>query len=88
MDDNQWCQYDIMGAIIMELHNSWKWIVLIQLQLSCIVYMVNCNSTTHAICLLALSTYKYSELQMSSATQKLSCKANCKKSLFFIKETS
>jgi hypothetical protein len=35
MDDNQWCQHDIMGAIIMELHNSWKWVVFIELQLSC-----------------------------------------------------
>jgi hypothetical protein len=35
MDDNQWHQHDIMGAIIMELHNSWKWIVLIELQLNC-----------------------------------------------------
>jgi hypothetical protein len=31
MDDNQWHQHDIMNAIIMELHSSWKWIV-IQLQ--------------------------------------------------------
>jgi hypothetical protein len=35
MDDNQWCQHDIMGAIIMELHSSWKWVVLIGFQLSC-----------------------------------------------------
>jgi hypothetical protein len=34
MDDNQWHQHDIMGVIIMELHNSWKWVVLIELQLS------------------------------------------------------
>jgi hypothetical protein len=26
--------HDIMGAIIMKLHNSWKWIILIELQLS------------------------------------------------------
>jgi hypothetical protein len=26
---------DIMGVVIMELHNSWKWVVLIELQLSC-----------------------------------------------------
>jgi hypothetical protein len=24
-----------MGVIIMELNNSWKWVVLIKLQLSC-----------------------------------------------------
>jgi hypothetical protein len=35
MDDNQWHQRDIMGAIIMELHSSWKLIVLIELQLNC-----------------------------------------------------
>jgi hypothetical protein len=31
MDDNQWCQHDIMGAIIMEFYISWKWVVLIEL---------------------------------------------------------
>jgi hypothetical protein len=31
--------------------------------MSCIVYMVNCNYATHAICLLAFATCKYSELQ-------------------------
>jgi len=31
MDDNQWCQHDIIGAITMELHNSWKLVVLIEL---------------------------------------------------------
>jgi hypothetical protein len=35
MDDNQWCQHDIMNEVIMELHSSWKWIVLIELQLNC-----------------------------------------------------
>ncbi len=70
MDDNQWRQHDIMGIIIMELHSSWKWVVLIELQLSynwvlmsCIVYMMSCNSTIHATCPLALTAYKYSELQ-------------------------
>jgi hypothetical protein len=33
MDVNQWCQHDIMAAIITDLHISWKWIVLIELQL-------------------------------------------------------
>jgi hypothetical protein len=40
------------------------------------------NFTIHAICSLALMTYKYSEYQMSSAIEKLSCKASCK-ALFF-----
>jgi predicted Zn-dependent protease len=47
--------------------------------MSCIVYMVTWNCTTHATYLLTLTTYKYSELQVSSITQKSSCKANCKK---------
>ncbi len=32
---------------------------------------MSCNFAIHATCLLALTTYKYSELQMSFATQKL-----------------
>jgi hypothetical protein len=32
MDGNHWHKHDVMGAIVMELHNSWKWIVLIELQ--------------------------------------------------------
>ncbi len=39
---------------------------------------MSCNSATHATCSLALSMYKYSELQMSFAIQKLGCKARCK----------
>jgi hypothetical protein len=31
MDDNEWCQHDNMSAIIIELHNSWKLVVLIKL---------------------------------------------------------
>jgi hypothetical protein len=34
--------------------------------------------------MLTFMTYKYSELQMTSATQKLSCKINCKSTLFLI----
>ncbi len=49
-----------------------------------IVYMVSYNFATHATCLLAFTTYKYNELQTSSATQKLSCKANCKTPFFLI----
>ncbi len=43
---------------------------------------MSCNSTTHATCPLALPMYSYNELQMSFATQKLSCKASCKTPLF------
>ncbi len=44
---------------------------------------MNCNSTTHGTCPLALMMYKHIELQMSSAIQKLSCKANCNTPFFF-----
>ncbi len=70
MDNNQWHQHDIMGVVIMELHSSWKWVVLTKLQF-------NCNELHHI----------HGELQMSSATQKLSCKASCKTPLFFIMST-
>jgi hypothetical protein len=55
--------------------------------MSCTIYIVSCNFATHAIYLLALTSYKYSELQVFFATQKLNCKANCKTSLFFHNET-
>ncbi len=45
---------------------------------------MSCNFAIHATCLLALMTYKYNELQMSFATQKMSCKANCKTPIFLI----
>ncbi len=38
----------------------------------------------YAICPLAPTLYKYSELQMFDATQKLSCKAGCKTPFFLI----
>jgi hypothetical protein len=58
---------------------------------SCIVvenelFWQSCNElhhiyfATHATCLLALTTYKDSELQVFGAIQKLSCKANYKTS--------
>jgi len=50
--------------------------------MSCIVYMVSCNSVIHAICPLTFTVYKYNELEVSSAIQKLSCKASCKKPFF------
>jgi hypothetical protein len=81
-----------MRAIIMELHNSWKWVVLIKLQLSCNelqnIYKVNCSSTIHATYLLTFMAYKYIELQVSFAIQKLSYKANCKTLFFFIMKFS
>jgi hypothetical protein len=46
--------------------------------------MVNYNSTIHAIFSLALTTYKYNELQVPFATQKLSWKVSCKTPFFFI----
>ncbi len=52
--------------------------------MSCTLYMVSYNFVTHATCSLAFTTYKYNELQVSSTTQKLSCKANCKTPFFFI----
>jgi hypothetical protein len=48
------------------------------------IYTMGCNSATHATCPLTLTAYKYNELQMSSATQKLSCKASCKTPFFLI----
>jgi hypothetical protein len=51
--------------------------------MSCSVYTVSCNFVIHATCPLVLTTYKYNELQVSFATQKLNCKANCKTPLFY-----
>jgi hypothetical protein len=58
-----------MGAIIMELHSSWKWVVLAKLQLSCneLHYIHGeLQFATHATCSLALIMYKYSELQFAT----------------------
>jgi hypothetical protein len=49
-----------------------------------IVYMMSYNFIIHATCPLALIAYKYNELQVFGATQKLNCKANCKTPLFII----
>jgi hypothetical protein len=43
--------------------------------------------TTHATCSLAFMAYKYNELQVTFATQKLSYKANCKTPFFFIESS-
>jgi hypothetical protein len=48
------------------------------------IYTVSYNFVTHAICLLTFMKYKYNELQVSCATQKLNCKASCKTTFFFI----
>jgi hypothetical protein len=48
-----------------------------------IVYILSYNFATHLTCLLTLTVYKYNELQVFGATQKLGCKANCKTPLFF-----
>ncbi len=45
---------------------------------------MSCNFAIHAICPLALITYKYNELQVYFAIQKLSCKANRKTPFFLI----
>ncbi len=50
--------------------------------MSCIVYMVNYNYATPTTCPLALMPDKYTELQMSFATQKVSCNASCKTPFF------
>jgi hypothetical protein len=59
--------------------SCFEWVVM-----SCIIYMANCNFTTHAAHSLTFMVYKYSELQMSSTTQKLSRKANYKIPFFLI----
>jgi hypothetical protein len=50
--------------------------------MSYIIYTVSCNFVIHAICPLTLTMYKYNELQMSSTTEKLSCKASNKTRFF------
>ncbi len=52
--------------------------------MNCTVYMMSCNFATHAICPLKIIMYKYNELQMFVATQKLRCKVSCKTSFFLI----
>jgi hypothetical protein len=52
--------------------------------MSCIVCMMNGNFTIHVTCSLALTTYKYSEVQMFDAMQKLNYKVNYKTPFFLI----
>jgi hypothetical protein len=82
----------INSVIIMELHNSWKWVFLHNynwIAMSCTIYMVSYNYVTHSTCLLAFTVYKYNGLQCSMQLKnwvyiydKLSCKASCKISFF------
>jgi hypothetical protein len=67
------------NSIIRELHNSLKWVILMELQLvaSYIRWIA-----THATCPLTFTSYKYSELQVSFTIQKLSCKASYKTPFF------
>jgi len=49
------------------------------------VPLVSCNfaiHVSHKTCPLGFVTYKYSELQVFSTTQRLNCKANCKTPFF------
>ncbi len=50
--------------------------------MNCTIYIVYYKFVIHVTCLLAFTTYKHSELQMSATTQKLSCKASCKTPFF------
>jgi hypothetical protein len=67
MDDNQWCQHDIMCVIIMELDSIWKWVVLNELQLSCNelhrTYITSWNFVVQTTCSLTFTVYEYNELQ-------------------------
>jgi hypothetical protein len=69
--------------MILALHMGViEWIVLTELQLSCNELHHIYNDLQHVTCSLAITTYKYNELQVSSAIQKLSCKAGCKTLIF------
>jgi hypothetical protein len=48
------------------------------------IYTVKCKFAIHATCSLTLVAYEYNKLQVSSTTQKLNCKANCKTPSYFI----
>jgi hypothetical protein len=64
MDDNWWHQHDIMGGVIMKLHSSLKWVILIELQElhhTCGELQL-CNFIIHATCPLTLMAYKNNEL--------------------------
>jgi hypothetical protein len=59
MDENWWHHYDVMVVVVMELHSSWKYIVLIKLQLNCkwfalYIWWVT-TLATHATCPIAFT---------------------------------
>jgi hypothetical protein len=71
-------------GVVMELHNSWKWIVVKELQ-------INCNELHHMYselqfynsCNLFVNIHNIKcELQVVIVTQKLSYKASCKRPFF------
>jgi hypothetical protein len=69
-----------MGAVVMELHrieNECFW-------QNCTIYMVSYNFATHATYLLTFMVYKYSELQVSFATQNLVARPITIHNLFLI----
>jgi hypothetical protein len=78
-------------GVLMELNNTWKWVVLAKLQLSYNELQLNCNVLHYIygelqLCnscnLFVFMAYIYNELEASSAIQKLSCKASCKTPFF------
>ncbi len=76
-----WVQL-LWSCLVVE--NELFWLNCNWIAMNCIAYMVNCNSAIHATCPWTLTVYKYNELQISFATQKLNYKANCKTPIFLI----
>jgi len=70
------CENMIRKGVLFWVRKKWSQHVV--LHKSCTGYTMSCNPTTHATCSLALTAYKYSELQMPSTSQKLSCQVSCK----------
>ncbi len=75
------CEHDKERSLIL---GEEKWSQHVVLHKNCTIYTMSYNPTTHATCWLVFMAYKYSELQMSSTTQKLNCKASCKTPIFII----
>jgi hypothetical protein len=64
------CSYNGV-ALVVENELLWQncnWIAM-----NCTIHTMSCNFVTHATCLLALTMYKYNELQMSYAEIELQC---------------
>jgi hypothetical protein len=51
--------------------------------MNCTIYIVSCNFAIHATCPLTLIVYKYNELQMVIATQKIELQSQSQKPFFF-----